>query len=171
MSLAPHQFDPVSRSFVAFVAAHRPDWLRHARLEERSRPGEGFCEIAFPPSPGHPAADPLLVSTDGEEVTISFGPHHVHVEAPDLDEDRDGWREAIGRVDAILAEEVAAVSIWSGPRLRLSFLDEAANLPLYREEPEGDHVLRIQSWRGTHDRAVPVQWRGVSRAMRQREPG
>jgi hypothetical protein len=138
-----------SRRFSDVLFRHHPGWRSYAAAEDGGS-DEGGALVVRVPAP-NPAADPLLVTTDDDEVMVAFDYYHSHFCRYSTDVEEEAFGEALRFIGDILAERVKAVSWWSGATWRGSVAVEAGAAP---GQPTWTHdvdVVRVRSWAGTHD--------------------
>ncbi len=143
--------DSLSHAFYRHVLEHFPEWRSFAEFT-RDDVSEGRSVLFKVPQPGGDRF--LYISTEGDEVTISFDKWHCHEGAWLEDEEpaveANIARRSIELIDDILNErEVLVVRFqngtWTGSTLQAA-TDEI--------EPTAGEVARVLSWRGTFDRLV-----------------
>ena len=107
--------------------------------------------ITVPPPPGADLAQGLWIEEVGDEVTIGLDYSHIHKPWPPLPVDADRmWWDAAALVDAILNEEVVAVSGWIDDDCRCGGLRKTGSEP---DLPVPNlNRIRYRSWLGTFDR-------------------
>jgi phosphoribosyl-ATP pyrophosphohydrolase len=93
----------------------------------------------------------LLVTTDGDEVTVHFDMHHVHLPWPDDHAGRDGRPAVLAEIEAWMHEEAVVAAILVDGKLRSSSRIHPDQIASYVEDPAGNSTLRVRSWHGRHD--------------------
>jgi hypothetical protein len=146
------ELNPYSRRFADRLFALYPQWEHLAKLEPwpNADPGCFLVEVSSPVDPERQ----LSVGTDGEEITVGFGPHgwHAHYGAWTGADEESSFVEALEEIAGILEERlVVAVGTQDG-QTGASTLIPAGEDPGLNGYDRIDYV----SWRGSHDRSVPA---------------
>lgn len=147
MAFDVEQLDEFSGAFARALFAGHPEWVGYARVEIADD-GETPDLVLEVPSPHSEMGSPkLLVYTQDSEVTVSFDFYHSHFDWPA--NDLDMISNPLTFIDAVINEEVAAVSGWIDGKWAGSWLirkDEPIASP---DKMRPMETIRVRSWCGT----------------------
>ena len=140
-----------SSPFLDALLERHEAWRALPILSREGDDWRGFA-LAIPPPAGSRIAFPLDIEEVGGQVSIALDYCHVHVPWPAQPASTVGrlWTDALTTIDAILNEEIVALSGWIDGKVRVGSMHEADKpfrLPLSNLQH-----LRVRSWRGTLDR-------------------
>ncbi|MDE1907130.1 MAG: hypothetical protein KGH75_11845 [Rhodospirillales bacterium] len=133
-------------SFFDLLFQHHPEW-KTLPLVPRSGNGWQGRALQVPPPDKADLTHPLLIEEVGNEITIDLDHAHIHLSWPP-----EPWRpdDPFIFIDAILSEEIVAVSGWINGQPRVGSLC-ALNKAMKSLILPGLQKVRIRSWKGTHD--------------------
>ena len=143
--------DCLSRTLYRRVLERFAEWISFAEITGDDV-SEGRSILFKVPQPGSDRF--LWVSTEGDEVTISFDKWHCHESAWLEDEeptvDANIARRSIELIDDILSESEVVVVRFQNGTWTGSTLQAATEIV----EPASGEVVHVLSWRGTFNRLV-----------------
>lgn len=148
------QLSEYSRRFAAVLFAVHPEWREFASLHTTDCVDEGSLLVEIFPAQPRDIKGPLLISTDGDEITIGFDIYHSHFNRYADDEEAEAFAEALAFIADILAERIAIISWWDGDEWRgSSSITTGADVgtPSWARNAK---TARIRSWRGTYDKDI-----------------
>lgn len=134
-----------SRRFLKFLEREAPELHRAMRpVIDKEGKYTGFLEAEMV-APDQSTAVPLRITTDDDEVTVSFDAFHAHFGSEDSEE--ESFAKAIVLVRNIMTERVSVASWWKDEKWVGSRLVEAgvsAERPPYVDSTA---ALRVRSWK------------------------
>ncbi|MES2343565.1 MAG: hypothetical protein V4597_17990 [Pseudomonadota bacterium] len=138
--------DEMSKDFATALFEYRPDWRQYAKLGQAIGEPECWLDVLAP----SPTGEILLVTTEGDEITVAFGGHHQHFtwsSHPDeISED------PIGFIDAIVTEKIFAASARDASRGHGAWpMRPGESLPRADYALGGATEISVRSWLGTYD--------------------
>jgi hypothetical protein len=143
-----HELNRFSSDFAEVLFGIYPDWRQFALIEP-----DGSLVVKVSPPAESDIAHPLLITTDGDEVTIGLDHYHSHFYWPD-DDQPSPFVDSLMFIATILSDEVAVVSCWKEGRwigsTCIGPFDEVANARY-----AGSHA-RVRSWSGSRKRDFDI---------------
>lgn len=128
------------------IFANYPEWRSFAREEKSKNEGTYlYVEIQAPTAAN--TVHGLCISTDNDEVTVSFDFYHSHFEHWAVREAGFEYEAALPFVQALLSESVAVASWWQGEQWCGSCQVEAGEQPELTVVREFNRI-RVRSWLG-----------------------
>jgi len=155
VSVAPfneRDLNPFSAEFARALFSKYPSWREFSKVDS-SNYSKNLLVVEVPGPIESKADFPLIIDTDGDEVTVGFDRYHSHFNWPPFDEVH---QNPLVFIDDIVRERVAIASLWGEGR----WLGSQAVAP-----PEGTggilrdsraKILRIRSWNGRFNADQPV---------------
>ena len=133
-----------SAQFARRLLLAHPEWQGFARDSEIESGAVEYCV----PRP-HGDDSPLVVSTDGDQVTVEFDYMHKHFGWSDVPDDR-AFDEALAFIEDILEERVVVGVVMNGDQWVGSSLLEPGEWP----EKQPHEMSYLRSWLGTYDEQI-----------------
>ncbi|HEY2032747.1 MAG TPA: hypothetical protein VGH02_03590 [Rhizomicrobium sp.] len=151
-SLNGRDLNPFSVEFARALFSKYPSWREFSKIDS-SNYSTNFLVVEVP-APAESKADfPLIIDTEGDEVTVGFDRYHSHFNWPPFDEVH---QNPLVFIDDIVQERVAIASLWGDSR----WLGSQTLAPPERTEgilrKSRAEVLRIRSWNGRFNADRPV---------------
>ena len=137
---------PFATAVAAEIHASFPEWQAYSR-EEEADDGSTYLLVSVPAPADANTVHGLTISTDNEEVTVSFDFYHSHFDQWSVRRVGYEHEAALPFVQALFREGVGAASWWNGKQWVGSCqvqAGEPAQMPVAKEYT---HV-RVRSWRG-----------------------
>ena len=138
--------DEMSKDFGAALFRYCPEWRAFAKMDRAEGETDFWLDVHAP----SPTGEILLVTTEGEEVTVAFGGHHQHFTwSSDLAEKSE---DPIGFIDAIVTEKIYAASARDLSRGHGAWpMRPGEDLPRADYALGGATDISARSWLGTYD--------------------
>ena len=150
-SFSERDLNSFSVEFALALFSKYPSWRQFSKIDS-SDFSKNFLVVEVLP-PDRAEADPLIIYTDGDEITVQFDRYHSHFDWPPFDEVH---RNPLAFIDDIVQERIAIVSLWGDGR----WLGSQTLAPPERMEGIFRHsqaeMLRIRSWNGSFNADRPV---------------
>lgn len=150
------QLNDFSRRFASMLFGAHPDWSQHASMESVDNGARRTLLVQVSPPRPSDFMSPLVVSTDWDEVTVSFDAYHCHFCDGMDGSEAEAFEEAMAFIDDLLAERVLMVSWWNGDDWRGS-TSIAAGEPIPPPTMVSDsRRVRVRSWGGSYNMDAAV---------------
>ena len=143
--------DELSKDFADALFREFPDWRPLARVE-RLESGADFLVVEVPPPSTAAVDSPLVVTTQGEEVSVFFDHWHTHFGWPTEMPVPNLFEDPIIFLRELVTERIV-IAVWhNGQEWRGSSAHPVDDLVSKPDEFKPVSEVRIRSWRGTFNR-------------------
>ena len=143
-----------SRQFARLLFARWPEWFQHARFD----PYEDFEKEALlveVPSPVDGSGHGLFITTSEWEVSVGYGENfHTRFGAADELDGASFLDKALTFIEDFVEERCVLATAYAGKEWHGSWKIDLARDGLAEVPLEPGMVVKIRSWRGTHDREL-----------------
>lgn len=143
-----------SRQFARLLFARWPEWFQHARFD----PYEDFEKEALlveVPSPVDGSSHGLFITTSEWEVSVGYGEDfHTRFGAADEDGSASFFDMALEFIDDFVAERCVLATAYDQREWLGSWKIDLRQDDLDLVKTEPGVVVKIRSWRGTHNREL-----------------
>ena len=120
-----------------------PQWASLHKYEIENEE-EYFCLEVTAPSPNIEV--PLRITTNQEEITVSFYAYHAHYQ--------EFGAEAKQLINTLLSEKHSIVSFWHEDQLCGSCIVEIMNVPETNIEYPYANRIEVRTWSGLNDQTI-----------------
>lgn len=137
--------DDFSKKIESRFKEEFPEWVKYCSTVSPN--GEPFLVIKIP-RPNDIGKPDLELETCNDEVTVFFGPYHIHC---DDFGDNDAYDDALLFVKQIVSEQSVIVSYWHKDSWCGSNLVKVVDIPKDNSEYPYADTIKIYSWTGKQD--------------------
>ncbi len=134
-----------------------PQWLQHAQFD----PYEDFEKEALlveVPRPVDGSSHGLFITTSEWEVSVGFGESfHTRFGAGNDAASQNFYEEAMKFLEDFVAERIVLATAYQDQEWLGAWKIDLARESLDDVRPDPGEVVKIRSWRGSHDREVHGQ--------------
>ncbi len=139
------EINQFSRRFLTFLERADPHLARMV-YANRDQEGRAASSISSKiPAPGATTTPPLWVTTDDDEVTVSFDAFHAHFGGAETED--EAFAKAVALIHDIMAARLSVASWWKDEKCQGSRLVEAGADAKRPEFVDPAAALKVQSWK------------------------